>query len=74
MSLNLYAVYLGAQNENDELLEDHRLVFVVAEDKDTAKKKAVQKWNAKGVHVDNVKVLDEVDGFNVIVKKYNSSL
>ncbi|NTV41551.1 MAG: DUF1543 domain-containing protein [Candidatus Moranbacteria bacterium] len=63
----LYIALLGESLEN-ELVENHRVVYVVAENIAQAKEIAKLKWETFGVHIDGIKVLEEVDGYKIILK------
>ncbi len=62
---NLYAVLLGGKIRENNLMEDHRLVFVVAENERTARKSAKKKWDAVEVHVDGTQQIKSVDGYKI---------
>lgn len=65
MEKNLYAVLLGGKLRKQHLMEDHHLVFVVAESELEARKLAKAKWNAQEVHVDGTQKIKKVDGFRI---------
>ena len=46
---NLYAVLLGGKIRKNHLMEDHHLVFVVAENEIEARKLSKKKWNAEDI-------------------------
>lgn len=69
MEKSLYAVLLGGKLRSHHLMEDHHLVFVVAEDEKTARKLAKKKWQAEEVHVDGTQKLERVDGYNILLQK-----
>ena len=46
---NLYAVLLGGKIHKNHLMEDHHLVFVVAENEIEARKLSKKKWNAEDI-------------------------
>ena len=50
-------------------MEDHHLVFVVAEDEIEARKHAKRKWNAEEIHIDGTQRLDIIDGYKIILEK-----
>lgn len=66
---NLYAVLLGGKIREHHLMEDHHLVFVVAEDENEARKLAKRKWNAEEIHIDGTQRLDIIDGYKIILEK-----
>ena len=50
--------------------EDHEIVFVVAEDMETARRAAKAKWGGDGrAHVDALTRLDMIDGFAVELER-----
>ena len=63
----LYAVYLGGDPAPGRIGEDHEVVFVVADDITSARRLARGKWKGDDPkpHVDMVKELDVVDGYEV---------
>ena len=65
----LYAVLLGGKIRKNHLMEDHHLVFVVAENEIEARKLAKKKWNADDIHVDGTQKINMVDGFKIILQK-----
>ena len=65
MEKKLYAILLGGKLRKNHLMEDHHLVFVVAEDEKSARKKAKKKWQAEEVHVDGTQLIEMVDGFKI---------
>jgi len=70
----LYAVLLGGKIRKENLMEDHQLVFVVASDELQARKLAKKKWpNAESIHVDGTQALEQIDGYQVILKKEQGS-
>jgi hypothetical protein len=63
--LHLYAVVLGGKLPSGRLGEDHETVFVVAESEAQARSAARAKWAGacrKGLHVDALLCLEQVDG------------
>ena len=68
---NLYAVLLGGKIRKNHLMEDHHLVFVVAESELEARKLAKKKWNAESIHVDGTQKLTVVDGYKINLEKTN---
>ena len=64
----LYSILLG-QNTKNCFLEKHRLVYVVAQNEKEAKILAKKKWKVSNIHIDNIKVIDEIDGFKITLKK-----
>ncbi len=72
---NLYAVLLGGKIREDNLMEDHQLVFVVASDEKEARQLAKQKWpQADSIHVDGTQLIKQVDGFEIKLEKTNNSV
>lgn len=67
--LNLYAVLLGGKIRENHLMEDHHLVFVVAENEEEARKLAKKKWDAEDIHVDGTQKLNTVDGYQIKLEK-----
>ena len=62
----LYAVYLGGTPEKGRMGEDHEVVFVVAPDIPTMKRRAKAKWQGTNrPHVDAYEALSAVDGFAI---------
>lgn len=68
-SKNLYAVLLGGKIRKKNLMEDHHLVFVVAENDVEARQLAKNKWDAEEVHVDGTQIINRVDGYQVKLQK-----
>lgn len=60
---------MGGKSDDGDLMEAHRLGFVVAESEADAKNHAKARWNAIDMHGDGVRKLDEVYGYRVILKK-----
>ena len=68
--MHLYVAYLGGPMEGERMGEGHEIVVVVAEDLDEAKAKAKAKWSGTGRgHLDAVRQIDRVDGFEVSLAK-----
>jgi hypothetical protein len=65
----LYAVLLGGKIRKNHLMEDHHLVFVVAENETEARKLSKKKWNAEDIHVDGTQKIIKVDGYKLILQK-----
>ena len=66
----LFAVCLGGGSEPDRLVEDHELVFVLAEDAKSAGKKAAKLWRGRGGgHADTSTELAEVNGHKIGLEK-----
>ncbi len=64
--MHLYAAYLGGPLSDGRMGEDHELVMVVADDLRQAKDLAKAKWSGAGRgHVDAVRQIDMVDGYEV---------
>lgn len=67
--MNLYAVYLGGDFEQDRMGEDHEVVLVVAEDDQAAKVAARAKWRGFGrPHIDALRRIERVDGYDVVLR------
>ncbi len=66
---NLYAVLLGGKIRKNHLMEDHHLVFVVAENESEARKLSKKKWDAESIHVDGTQIINVVDGYKVKLEK-----
>ena len=66
---NLTAVLLGGKIRNKHLMEDHHLVFVLAENEPETRKLAKKKWNAEDIHVDGTQKISMVDGYKIILQK-----
>ena len=70
---NLYAVLLGGKIREENLMEDHQLVFVVAANEKEARKLAKLKWlEAESIHVDGSQCIKQVDGYQIILAKGNN--
>ncbi len=65
----LYSVFLWWKIEKNSLIEDHKLVFVVAKNEKEARKVAKNKWDVIDVHVDWTQRLDMVDWFKINLEK-----
>jgi hypothetical protein len=64
--VHLYAAFLGGELATGRIGEDHEVVFVVAEDMESARRAARGKWGGGGrPHVDALTRLDMIDGFAV---------
>ena len=69
----LWAIYLGGRY-GDGFIEDHEIVFVVAQDKDEAKKLAkIKSKIVNDVHCDGVISISNVDGYDIEIKPSNNS-
>ena len=68
-SQKLYSVLLGGKIRQNNLMEDHHLVFVVAENEKEARVLAKQKWQAEEIHVDGTEQINVVDGYKIILEK-----
>ena len=66
---NLYAVLLGGKIRKNHLMEDHHLVFVVAENEIEARKLSKRKWDAEDIHVDGTQIINAVDGYQISLQK-----
>lgn len=66
----LYAVLLGGKIREENLMEDHQLVFVIATDEKRARVLAKQKWpKAESIHVDGTQQITQVDGYHIRLEK-----
>ncbi len=66
----LYAVLLGGKIREENLMEDHQLVFVVAADEKEARVLAKQKWpEAESIHIDGTQHIKQVDGYRIHLEK-----
>jgi hypothetical protein len=64
--VHLFAAFLGGELAPGRVGEDHEVVFVVAEDMESARRAAKAKWGGDGrPHIDALTRLDVVDGFSV---------
>ncbi|MFZ0249002.1 MAG: DUF1543 domain-containing protein [Acidimicrobiales bacterium] len=64
--MHLFAAFLGGELASGRMGEDHEVVFVVAEDMESARRAARAKWGGDGrAHVDALTRLDMIDGFAV---------
>ena len=64
--MHLFAAFLGGELAPGRMGEDHEVVFVVAEDMESARRAAKAKWGGDGrPHVDALTRLDMIDGFAV---------
>jgi len=68
-NLNLYAVLLGGKIRENHLMEDHHLVFVVAESEEEARNLSKNKWDAEDIHIDGTQKLNIVDGYQITLEK-----
>ncbi len=64
----LYIILLGKSSSN-ELVEQHKIVYVAAENKKEAEIFAKKKWKVSNVHVDGIKMLEKVDGYKIILRQ-----
>ena len=65
-AVHLYVAFLGGPLDAQRMGEGHEVVMVVAEDPQQAKTVAKAKWSGAGRgHVDAVRQIDVVDGFEV---------
>lgn len=64
---HLYAIYLGGDPAPGRIGEDHEVVFVVAEDVPSARRRARAKWAGDDPkpHVDMVQELDVIDSYEI---------
>jgi hypothetical protein len=64
--VHLFAAFLGGELSPGRMGEDHEVVFVVAEDMESARRAARAKWGGDGrSHVDALTRLDMIDGYAV---------
>ena len=64
--MHLFAAFLGGELAPGRVGEDHEVVFVVAEDMESARREAKAKWGGDGrPHIDALTRLDVIDGFAV---------
>jgi hypothetical protein len=64
--VHLFAAFLGGELAPGRVGEDHEVVFVVAEDTESARRAAKAKWGGDGrPHIDALTRLDVIDGFAV---------
>jgi hypothetical protein len=64
--VHLFAAFLGGELAPGRVGEDHEVVFVVAEDMESARRAAKAKWGGDGrPHIDALTRLDVIDGFAV---------
>ena len=64
--MHLFAAFLGGELAPGRVGEDHEVVFVVAQDVESARRAAKAKWGGDGrPHIDALTRLDVVDGFTV---------
>ncbi len=64
--MHLFAAFLGGELSPGRMGEDHEVVFVVAEDMESARRAARVKWGGDGrAHVDALTRLDRIDGHAV---------
>jgi hypothetical protein len=64
--VHLFAAFLGGELAPGRVGEDHEVVFVVAQDVESARRAAKAKWGGDGrPHIDALTRLDVVDGFAV---------
>ena len=60
----LYIVLLG-KSSSDDLVEQHKIVYVVAENKKEVEISAKKKWQASDVHIDGIQLLEKVDNYRI---------
>ncbi len=64
--MHLFAALLGGELSPGRMGEDHEVVFVVAEDMESARRAARAKWGGDGrAHVDALTRLDRIDAHAV---------
>jgi len=69
---NLYAILLGGKANKSQFMEDHHIVFVVAENEVDAAIIARKKWDVKGSHIDGIQQLQSIDGYKIKLEKTES--
>jgi hypothetical protein len=68
MSQKLFAAYLGGRFQ-DNFIEDHEIIFVVARNKDEAKILAKVKSKITiDIHCDGIIEIENVDGYSIKVE------
>lgn len=71
--MHLFAAFLGGPIAEGRMGEDHEVVFVIAPDPSQAKSLARSKWSGAGRgHVDAVRRIDQVDGYELSLTKVES--
>lgn len=69
----LWAIYLGGRYA-DGFIEDHEIVFVVAENREEAKQLAKDKTKIiNDVHCDGVISIVNVDGYDINIKQSSNN-
>ncbi len=63
----LYIALLG-KSFDKELVEQHRIAYVVADSEKEARVFAKKKWKTSGVHIDGIKTLEKVDGYKIVLQ------
>jgi hypothetical protein len=64
--VHLFAAFLGGELAAGRMGEDHEVVFVVAENTESARRAAKAKWGGDGrPHLDALTRLDRVDGYAI---------
>lgn len=69
--MKLYQILLGGKRDEGLFGEDHQIILLIANNLDEAKKMAKTKWNGiqDGLHVDDIKEIDVVDGYDILLRK-----
>ena len=65
----LFAVLLGGKTRKNHLMEDHHLVFVIAENDKDARTLAKKKWDAEEMHVDGTQKIENIDGYKIRLER-----
>ena len=67
---NLYAALLGWKTDENNLMEDHQVVYVVAENEEQAREQAKEKWESvEDPHVDGLQKLNSIDWYKINLEK-----
>ena len=71
--MRLFLVHAGFYDKNvsEGFYESHTNYFIVAEDVKEAKKKAkeIHEYKKKKMHIDGIREIDSVDGYNVVLER-----
>ena len=71
--MKLFLVHAGFYDKNvsEGFYESHTNYFIVAEDVKKAKKKAkeIHEYKKKKMHIDGIREIDSVDGYNVVLER-----
>lgn len=69
---SLYAILLWWRIQ-ENLIEDHNIVFVIANNEQEARKLAKEKWNANEMHIDWTQKIEMVDWYKIILEKQSKT-